>query len=104
MAPGRLLESDIPWTSPERQLDPYDGPPRNLAYIKEIKFDASLQPKRYEIAGTHPDSRILFADVKILEGSGKLPYQGDVLIKGKHHIQHAVLLLISVRRENCRGR
>lgn len=94
MAPGRLLgsDSDVPWTSPERQLDPYDGPPRNLAPINEIKFDASLQPKRYEIAGTHPDSRILFVDVKILEGSGKLPYQGDVFIKGRLRMQPAVLL------------
>ena len=84
MAPGRLLESDIPWTSPERQVDSYDGPPRNLAWINEIKFDASLQPKKYEIAGTHPESRVLFTNVKILDGSGKLPYQGDVLIKGRH--------------------
>jgi hypothetical protein len=82
MAPGRLLELDEPWTSPARTLEPYDGPPRNLAYIEQIKFDANLQPKKYEIAGTHPDSRILFTDVKILEASGKLPYTGDVLIEG----------------------
>jgi hypothetical protein len=84
MAPGRLLESDVPWTSPTRQLEPYDGPPRNLAYIDAIKFDASLQPKKYEIDCTHPESRILFLDVSILEVSGKLPYKGDVLIEGEH--------------------
>ena len=84
MAPGRLLESDIPWTSTARQLEPYAGPPRNLASIDAVKFDANLQPKKYEIAGTHPDSRILFADVKILEASGKLPYKGDVLIEGRN--------------------
>ena len=82
MAPGRLLGSDIPWTSPARELDPYEGPPRNIAFIDAVNFDANLQPKKYEIAGTHPESRILFADVKILEASGKLPYDGDVLIEG----------------------
>jgi len=87
MAPGRLLDSEEPWTSPTRTLEPYNGPPRNLAYIEQVKFDASLQPKKYEIAGTHPDSRILFTDVKILEASGKLPYTGDVLIEGtKTHL------------------
>jgi hypothetical protein len=82
MAPARLIEPDIPWTSPERQLDPYDGPPRNLAYIDAIKFDSNLQPENYTIAGTHPDSKILFTDVSILECSGRLPYKGDVYIEG----------------------
>ena len=41
-----------------------------------------LQPKNYEIAGTHPDSRILFRNVKILDSTGREPYPGDVLIKG----------------------
>lgn len=82
MAPGRLLEFEEPWTSPARKLEPYNGPPRNLAYIEAVNFDANLQPKKYEIVGTHPDSRILFTDVKILEASGKLPYAGDVLIEG----------------------
>ena len=41
-----------------------------------------LQPKNYEIAGTHPDSRILFRDVRILDSTGREPYPGDVLIKG----------------------
>ena len=41
-----------------------------------------LQPKNYEIAGTHPDSRILFRNVKILDSTGRVPYLGDVLIKG----------------------
>ncbi len=82
MAPGRLLESDTPWTSPARELEPYNGPPRNLASINAINFDANLQPKKYEIACTHPESRVLFTDVKILEASGKLPYEGDVLIEG----------------------
>ena len=83
MSPGRLIDTDIPWTSPDRQLEPYDGPPRNLAYIDAVNFDASLQPKKYEIAGTHPESKILFLDVQILDASGKLPYKGDVLIEGE---------------------
>lgn len=87
MAPGRTTESDIPWTSPARQLDPYHGPPRNVAFIEQINFDKSLQPKPYEIQGTHPESIVLFTDVNILEGSGKLPYNGDVLIKGSQFQQ-----------------
>jgi len=98
MAPARLSESDIPWTSPSRQLEPYDGPPRNIAYIDAIKFDANLQPKKYEIACTHPESRILFLDVNILEASGKLPYKGDVLIEGKDE-PHIVLRHISNLRQ-----
>ena len=83
------MEPDHLWTSPACQLEPYDGPPRNVAYIDAINFDANLQPKKYEIACTHPESRILFLDVDILEASGKLPYKGDVLIEGK--LQHVSL-------------
>jgi hypothetical protein len=100
MAPGRLLDSEEPWTSPARQLEPYDGPPRNLAYIEAVNFDANLQPKKYEIAGTHPDSKILFTDVKILEASGKLPYTGDVLIEGMRTLKCNFYLLTCGRREN----
>jgi hypothetical protein len=101
MAPGRLLESEEPWTSPARQLEPYDGPPRNLAYIEAVKFDTNLQPKKYEIAGTHPESRILFTDVKILEASGKLPYAGDVLIEGMQILNvHPYAILTLIRRED----
>ena len=61
--------------------------PRNIASIDAIKFDANLQPKNYEIAGTHPDSKILFLDVNILDSTGKEPYNGDVLIEGICYIQ-----------------
>ncbi|KAG0638209.1 hypothetical protein HOY80DRAFT_923177 [Tuber brumale] len=46
-----------------------------------------LQPKNYEIAGTHPDSRILFRDVRILDSTGREPYPGDVLIKGERIVE-----------------
>lgn len=59
------------------------GFPRNIASIDAIKFDTNLQPKNYEIAGTHPDSKILFLDVNILDSTGKEPYNGDVLIEGE---------------------
>lgn len=110
MAPARTIE-EIPWTSPLSQLEPYDGPPRNLEYIDNIKFDAALKPKDYDIAGTHPDSKVLFLDVEILDCTGKLPYRGDVLIEGKHftaigEIANKELLLQDpkVRKFHGRGR
>lgn len=33
---------------------------------------------------SNSDSKIAFVDVKILDSTGKLPYKGDVLIKGTH--------------------
>jgi len=47
-----------------------------------IRWNNSLQPKKYEIAGTSPDSRILFLNVNIIESTGKEPYIGNVLIEG----------------------
>ncbi|KAK3934804.1 hypothetical protein QBC46DRAFT_299238 [Diplogelasinospora grovesii] len=73
----------LSWTSPDYPHEPYDGPPRNVAYIDQLNFDPSLQPKKYEIAGTSPDSKILILDVEILEATGREPYRGDVLIKGQ---------------------
>lgn len=86
MAPARIEEPPVAWNSPLSRFDakPYDGPPRNIPWVDELKFDSALQPKHYEMAGTHPDSRILFTGVKILESTGKLPYEGDVLIEGEH--------------------
>ncbi|KAL7269672.1 hypothetical protein RUND412_007653 [Rhizina undulata] len=46
-----------------------------------------LQPKDYEIAGTHPDSRLLFLDVNILDSTGREPYRGDILIHGERIVQ-----------------
>ncbi len=60
----------------------YDSLPRNVAYIENLKLDPELQPKKYELAGTHPESKILFTNVKILDSTGKKPYDGQVLIEG----------------------
>ena len=87
MSPGLINETEESWTSPATSADrySYDGPPRNIASIEALDFAKELQPKNYDIAGTHPDSTILFLDVQILEATGKLPYRGDVLIKGMIH-------------------
>ncbi|KAH8882149.1 hypothetical protein GQ53DRAFT_787614 [Thozetella sp. PMI_491] len=70
--------------NPEANAEkPYDGFPRNVAYLKNLKLDPSLQPKEYEIAGTHPQSKILFANVKILDSTGREPYEGKVLVEGE---------------------
>lgn len=61
---------------------PYQGFPRNVAYIDNLKLDPELQPKKYELSGTHEDSKILFTDVNILDSTGQDPYRGDVFIEG----------------------
>ena len=73
----------------DKRRDPHKGKPRNLEPIEALKFDDILQPKQYEIYGTHPDSKILFTDVNILDGSGSTPYKGDVLIEGKRQFSSA---------------
>jgi hypothetical protein len=83
MAPSRIDDPLPSFSQTSTTNEPYNGPPRNLANIQAIKFDNILQPKRYEILGTHPDSKILFTDVNILDSTGKDPYRGDVLIQGE---------------------
>jgi hypothetical protein len=51
--------------------------------ISKIAWDSSLQPKKYSIFGTHPESKILFLDVNVLDSTGREPYRGDVLIEGE---------------------
>lgn len=65
-------------------------PPRNVDWIEEVSWDPSLQPKDYDIQGTHPDSKILFLNVKILDSTGREPYLGDVLIEGQKHTLNPV--------------
>lgn len=77
---GSLTQS---WMSPDYPLEPYDGPPRNVAFIDNLSFDPKLQPKQYDIAGTPPGSKILILDVNVLDATGAQPYRGDVLIIGK---------------------
>ncbi|RFU28794.1 hypothetical protein B7463_g7539, partial [Scytalidium lignicola] len=78
-----MATSTLSWISPDYSVPEYDGPPRNVAYIDSLNFDPLLQPKAYELAGTHPESTILILDVEILEATGKPPYRGDVLIRGQ---------------------
>ncbi|KAJ5611213.1 hypothetical protein N7510_007932 [Penicillium lagena] len=75
--------ANLSWMSPGYPFDKYDGPPRNVAYIEQVHFDPSLQPKHYEIAGTNPNSTVLILDVEIIEATGREPYRGDVLIIGQ---------------------
>lgn len=83
MAPSRVDDPLPSFATSNENKDPYQGPPRNITTINAIKFDKSLQPKEYKILGTHPDSKILFTDVNILDSTGHDPYQGDVLIEGE---------------------
>lgn len=78
--------ANVSWISPDYPVEPYDGPPRNIAYIDQLEFDPSLQPVSYEIAGTDPTAKVLILDVDILEATGREPYRGDVLITGRHTI------------------
>ncbi|KAF2806424.1 isoaspartyl dipeptidase-like protein [Mytilinidion resinicola] len=83
MAPA-CTEAEAPsWPSVSMKAKPYEGPPRNIKPIEDLHFAENLQPKRYEILGTHPESRVLFSDVNILDSTGREPYKGDVLIEGQ---------------------
>jgi imidazolonepropionase-like amidohydrolase len=42
-----------------------------------------LLPKKYEIAGTDPDSKIFFRGVRVLDSTGRLPYLANVLVLGE---------------------
>jgi hypothetical protein len=64
-----------------------EGVPRNLAYLDNLRLDPKLQPKSYNIAGTHNESKILFLDVSILDSTGRPPYRGDVFIKGNSNLR-----------------
>ncbi|KAL4890840.1 hypothetical protein BDV59DRAFT_209362 [Aspergillus ambiguus] len=79
------------WMSPDYPLEPYDGPPRNVAFIDNLKFDPKLQPKQHNIAGTPSGSKILILDVDILDATGTPPYRGDVLIVGERYASVGVV-------------
>ncbi|GAB7352296.1 hypothetical protein MBLNU459_g2750t1 [Dothideomycetes sp. NU459] len=84
MSPGRLEEPPVSWpTETDYPPTTHKGFPRNIKTINALKFDDSLQPKQYDMYGTHPDSKILFLDVSILDSTGREPYRGDVLIEGE---------------------
>lgn len=83
MAPSRNDEPTPSFSHNSINEEPYKGLPRNVDNINAISFDKALQPKKYEILGTHPESRIIFTDVSILDSTGRDPYRGDVLIEGE---------------------
>ncbi|KAH6663017.1 isoaspartyl dipeptidase-like protein [Halenospora varia] len=88
MAPSRIASPIRNFMESSMTEDkPYSGPPRNIEGIDAISFDANLQPKTYNILGTHPESTILFTDVKILDSTGRVPYSGEVLIKGERIVK-----------------
>jgi hypothetical protein len=63
--------------------------PRNIEAIEAISWDAAVHPNDYQIQGTHPDSKILFLGVNIIDSTGREPYSGDVLIEGMLFIARA---------------
>jgi hypothetical protein len=82
MAPARI-EPPVPWsTEADNAPSTHKGKPRNIGPIDALQFDSNLQPKEYKMFGTHPESKILFSDVNILDSTGREPYRGDVLIEG----------------------
>lgn len=83
MSPSKIEEPPSSFSQNSVNEPPYQGPPRNITNINAIQFDKALQPKQYELLGTHPESKILFTNVKILDSTGREPYSGDVLIEGQ---------------------
>lgn len=91
MAPARTDDGIPSFSAAGDSEEVYNGPPRNAAAINAISFDKSLQPKEYKMLGTHPESKILFTDVNILDSTGREPYKGDVLIEGERIIKVGVI-------------
>jgi hypothetical protein len=94
MSPARE-EPPVSWPSVTIESKPYRGPPRNVHPISEVQWDKGLQPKTYSIFGTHPDAKVLFLDVNIIDSTGKEPFRGDVLIEGTCSQHHADLERVS---------
>ena len=77
------------WPSVDVKPERYQGPPRNIKSINNLKWADNLQPKKYEIFGTHEESKLLFLDVNILDSTGREPFRGDVLVEGSWHLMIA---------------
>jgi hypothetical protein len=84
MTPSCVEEPPVAWPAADVESKPYQGPPRNVETIRKVAWDNSLQPQKYSIFGTHPESKILFLDVNILDSTGRDPYRGDVFIQGSY--------------------
>ncbi|KAF8854389.1 isoaspartyl dipeptidase-like protein [Acephala macrosclerotiorum] len=104
MAPSKIDEPLPSFSATNTTTEPYRGPPRNIKHIDAIKFDPSLQPKHYAILGTHPESRILFLDVNILDSTGRDPYRGDVLIEGERISKVGVVPNVEELRKDAKVR
>ncbi|KAK5454984.1 hypothetical protein LTS15_005704 [Exophiala xenobiotica] len=85
--------------------------PEATNHHEKVHFDKKLTPKRHEIKGTDPSSKILFLDVNILDSTGRPPYRGDVYIEGERlrHVgevpdKEALRRDPAVRVVNGRGR
>jgi hypothetical protein len=99
MASSRLDDPFPSFSQASTTGEAYQGPARNIANIDAIKFDKSLQPKKYELLGTHPESKILFTNVNILDSTGRGPYPGDVLIEGEKITKVGIVPNASVLNE-----
>jgi hypothetical protein len=94
MSPGKI-EPPVSWsTEVNKPVPEHKGQPRNIATIDAIHFDENLQPKHYDILCTHPESRVLFTDVNIIDSTGRAPYRGDVFIEGQ--LLHIIFSLASI--------
>jgi hypothetical protein len=91
MTKGEIIKTSWPqgahdsWTGQTTFAQKF---PKNIEFINNLKLDKKLQPKEYNIEGTHQGSKILFKNVNILESTGREPYRGDVLIEGTLQIQN----------------
>ncbi|KAK2039338.1 isoaspartyl dipeptidase-like protein [Colletotrichum somersetense] len=81
MAPARDTGSWV--NDPDTTPTTYKGFSRNIKSIDNLQWSDSLADNDYSIFGTHPDSKILFLDVNILDSTGVEPYHGDVYIEGE---------------------
>ena len=52
-----------------------------------VHFDPSLKPKKYQIKGTDPNSKVLFRDVNIIDSTGRDPFKGNVYIEGARRVR-----------------
>lgn len=63
--------------------EPWDYRKPQIRGIDLTKPDSRIVVPRREMAGTHPESKILFSNVRILDSTGAQPYDGDVLVEGE---------------------
>jgi hypothetical protein len=73
----------------------YEGYPRNISYIDNLRLDPELTLAEYHTEGTNLDSKILFLGVKVLDSTGKMPYYGDILIEGQRPNGYNTMMLAS---------